>query len=111
MALTATQKLKVKQYLKLPGYTKRLDPTFTTIEADADLEAELVAAITEADTAKAAVVAAQTNADELTAGEGAEFNHLRNIAIKNGRFRETTDNIARIMGISPSGGAHNFVRF
>lgn len=97
MALTAAQKLAVKKHLEVPPTSTIIDSLISVVEADVTLETELGTALTAATTARTNWETAMTNSDEITEGEGAKFNHNRNISIKKQAYKAAVKYLTQLL--------------
>lgn len=98
MALTAQQKLQIKKHLEVPPTALVLDHLIATLEDGGPLEAELTTALTACNTARTNWETALSQADELTAGEGARFNYSVPIAAKKKLYREAVKYLEQLLG-------------
>jgi hypothetical protein len=85
VTITVQQVLSIKNHLGFYGYwgaDQTVESQLVNINGDPLLEADLIEKLADADTRKAAWNQAQSDADDLTSGEGAVFDWPKAIRIK-----------------------------
>jgi len=98
MALTTQQKLDLLKHLGRTQVDPSLDTTLVQLALDATRQSELVAAITNANSALAAIVTAENDSGKIASGGGATFNYRQRISIRKQTYDRYVKDLVRITG-------------
>lgn len=99
MALTAAQRLAVREHMNVSPTDPNFGQYITAVEDGSVREAELIACLTSCDTLLEAIYAVETEADELTEGGGAKFSYQTKKKHKEQAYQRKRANMARILSV------------
>lgn len=104
-------RLAIKRHLNIWSQDTFILPLIAAMEDGGALQTEAAQAITDCNTALAAIVAAQTEADDITEGGGAKFNPNLKISIKRRQYKDFVNDLARIIGYPQSSDTASITGF